>query len=107
MLYNDFCSFYREVVAPLKVTNPARKRLDGQSAGGSRDSAGEFIFGDRTWTVHTDTHLEPLQIAFDGFEEGINPFVVRETSRGFALTLSRELRAKQSTGFKHMYIYSW
>jgi len=107
MLHKDYCSFYREVVEPLKVNNPAQKRLDGRSSGGSRDSAGEFIFDNRTWTVHTDSHFEPLQIAFESFENGINPFVVRETARGLALTLTKELWEGQSTRFKHMYIYSW
>ena len=107
MTYRDFCSFYRQVVVPAKNKNPGHKRLDGKFSGGSRDSAGEFIFGDRKWTVHTDTHYEPLQIAFEGFKKGPVPFEVKETARGLALVLGKEFRAKQKTNFKYMYIYSW
>jgi len=107
VIHSDFATFYRSVVLPLRTKHPAQKRLDGQSSGGSRESAGQFHYLNKVWTVHMDTHLEPLQIAFDAFEQGSDPFRLQETARGLALALTPSFKAKQSTTYKHLYIYSW
>ncbi len=107
MVHPDFGTFYRSIVLPNQAKNPGQKRLDGKQTGGSRDSAGQFLYQNKAWTVHMDSNFEPLRIAYDAFEQGIDPFRFQDTARGIALALVPDLKSKQSGRHKYLYIYSW
>lgn len=106
-MYDDFLSFVRAVVQPGLVANPTHVRLDGERTGGSREVAGKFQHRSRVWTVHADTHYEPLLIAARDAEAGNDPFVEEDTPRGLALVLTATLQAAYPSPHKHLYIYSW
>jgi hypothetical protein len=107
VVYDDFLSFMRDVVLPRQAENPDHIRLDGATTGASRDVAGRFRHNGLIWVVHADTHYEPLTIAYTAAEAGADPFVEEDTPRGRCLVLTSELRARQHSPHKHMYIYSW
>ena len=106
-VHENFQSFVAAVVSPRRAANPDHIRLDGMTTGGSREVAGLFRHRGSVWTVHADTHYEPLLIAYQSMENGVEPFTQESTERGLCLVLSPDLRAKQTTPYKHMYIYSW
>jgi hypothetical protein len=107
VLYDDFLSFMRAEVLPRQATNPDHIRLDGATTGGSRDAAGRFRHHGVAWVVHEDTHYEPLMIAYAAAQAGVDPFVEENTARGRRLALTPELRARQRSPHKYLYIYSW
>ena len=107
MTHPDFVAFYNSIVIAILGQHPGYKRLDGKVTGGSRDSAGQFEYCGKFWTVHMDSHFEPLRIAFDGFQQGKDPFIVKETKKGQSLILAPEYKRIQSTKRKYMYIYTW
>ena len=109
MVNEDFLSFMRSVVLPRRSKYPSHIRLDGARTGGNRDAAGHFNHHGRTWVVHADTHFEPLLIAFDAAKKGTDPFVEEGTMspRGRCLVLTSQLRARQKSRHKYLYIYSW
>jgi hypothetical protein len=107
MVYDNFLSFTRGEVLTRRASNPGDVRLDGATSGGSRDVVGQFRHGESEWVVHADSHYEPLLIAYEAAEAGVDPFVEESTERGRCLTLTRELRAQQRSRHKYLYIYSW
>jgi hypothetical protein len=54
-----------------------------------------------------DTHYEPLMLALSTAEAGADPFMEEDTPRGRCLALTSELRARQRSPHKRLYIYSW
>lgn len=106
MEYDDFVSFMTDVVLPRQLSNPSDIRLDGQLTGGNREVAGTFWHNRRLWKVHSDTHYEPLLIALYAAEEGDDPFIEEGTDRGECLALIPELRSRQRSRHKYLYIYA-
>ena len=107
MVYDTFTRFMADVVFPLREKNPEYKRLDGWESGGNFEIAGRFQHIGRTWVVHSDTHYEPLLIAYRATEQdGSDPFVLEDRKTGLALNLRPDLRSQKSTKFKHLYIYA-
>jgi hypothetical protein len=93
-------------VLPARALNPAHRRLDGAQSGGNWDIAGVFEHHGKLWTVHADTHFEPLLVAYEASRRGSNPFVESPTKTRVALDLTDDLRAKLSAPrFKYIYIY--
>jgi hypothetical protein len=107
VVYDDFLSFMRAEVLPRQAANPDHIRLDGATTGGSRDVAGRFHHNGAVWVVHADTHYEPLMLACAAAEDGVDPFVEEDTARGRCLALSPDLRARQRSPHKYLYLYSW
>jgi hypothetical protein len=107
MVHDDFVSFMRAEVLPRREANPDHIRLDGASSGGTRDVAGRFRHNGLAWVVHADTHYEPLLIALTAAEAGKDPFVEEDTERGRCLSLTPELRTRQRSPHKYLYIYTW
>jgi hypothetical protein len=107
LAYDDFLSFMRRVVLPRKAANPDHIRLDGARTGGNLEKAGEFAHRGYVWNVYADTHYEPLLIAYSAAEGGNDLFIEEETSGGRSWALTPELKARQRTRPKHMYIYVW
>lgn len=107
MIHEDFLSFMRAEVLPRRAAHPKHIRLDGALTGGSRDVVGRFRHNGVDWVVHADTHYEPLMLAYEAAEAGADPFVEERTARGRCLALTSELRARQVSRRKYMYIYSW
>lgn len=107
MVYDDFVSFMKAEILPRKAAQPGATRLDGQTTGGSREIAGRFKYDGHAWVVHADTHYEPLDIAYEANLQGIRPFVEEPTDKGRSLALAPELRARQASAHKYLYIYRW
>lgn len=107
MVHDDFGSFMRAEVLPRQTANPEHIRLDGATTGSSRDVVGRFRHNSLDWVVHADTHYEPLMIAYSAAENGEDPFVEEDTPKGRCLSLTPELRARQRSPHKYLYIYSW
>ena len=80
------------------------RRLDGQHTGGNRAVAGEFRHLGKRWKVHSDTHYEPLLVAYEAATAGNDPFVEAPTRSGLSLDLNDQLRSKLSER-RHKYIY--
>lgn len=59
-----FTDFVERIALPRLLENPRAARLDGEVTGGNRNVAGRFYFGGRQWKVHSDTHFEPLLLAY-------------------------------------------
>jgi len=106
-VFDSFAEFVRREVLPRRVVHPDHARLDGRTAGGNWDVAGRFVHDGRVWTVHADSHYEPLLLAFEAAEAGENPFVESETNRGKRLDLALHLQARRGTRHRHLYIYVW
>ncbi len=108
MTYEDFPTFIRSSVLPRQKEKPNDIRLDGELTGGKRRSFGYFCYKGRVWKVDEDTRYEPLLLAFSAAEIGEDPFVVSDTAsgKGQCLHLREELRKRQRSRSKHMYIYS-
>lgn len=75
--YTDFKDFYTKAVEPLKAENNAYIRLDGKLKGDTRAVFAYFMYQDKKWKVNADTHIDRLKIAFDEFEKGKDPFVIK------------------------------
>jgi hypothetical protein len=103
---HNFIEFIKQKVISQKNANPDHIRLDGQPSGGNRSIFGCFQHLGRTWKVHSDTHYEPLMLAYDVAVKGGDPFVEVTTKRGgSSLVLQPEVKERQSSHYKHLYIY--
>jgi hypothetical protein len=107
VVYDDFVSFINAEILPRKAAQPDATRLDGQRTGGSREVVGRFRYDGYAWVVHADSHYEPLEIAYEAHLQGMRPFVQEPTDRGQSLALAPDLRARQSSAHKYLYIYRW
>jgi hypothetical protein len=105
--YPSYERFVVDVVLPRRQQNPAHRRLDGWSSGGNFAVAGFFVYQERRWKVHEDSHYEPLLIAYEAMTAGDPaPFVEEPTKHGASLNLKPNLRERMSsTRFKYLYIY--
>ncbi len=65
---DDFLSFMTNNVLPLRPAHPDRLRLDGQRCGGNRTEFGRFRWREKKWVVNSDTHLEPLLLAYQAVQ---------------------------------------
>ena len=106
-MHANFVSFMQAVVLPRRASHPDHLRLDGALTGGNREAAGEFQRNGIGWVVHSDTHYEPLLLAFASAKAGTDPFIEEKTKKGRCLSLKPEIRAQQKSKYKHLYIYSW
>jgi hypothetical protein len=108
MVHSDFISFMQSRVLPLYKEHPNYIRLDGETVGGKRKAFGYFRHKGRDWKVDEDTRFEPLVLAYEAAKLGADPFVESETRTGKAtcLSLSGNIKARQKSRAKHMYIYS-
>jgi hypothetical protein len=104
MVYNDFTQLMDTVLLPQRSKNPTHIRLDGKDSGGNREVAGRFLHQGNVWKIHSDTHYEPLIIAYEAItkDAAFDPFLEQPTTNGNCLVLKHELRRSK---FKHMYIY--
>lgn len=75
--FADFKEFYIKAVEPLKIANPTFARLDGKIKGDTRVVFAYFQYQDTKWKVTADTHIDRLKLAFDEFEKGNDPFVIK------------------------------
>ena len=101
-----FVKFIENQVIPKRKVNPDDKRLDGQSSGGNRTIFGCFQHYGRTWKVHSDTHYEPLMLAYKAAITGSDPFIEDKTEGGgLSLILQPEIKKHQNTKHKYLYIY--
>lgn len=105
-MYPNFIEFMKSVVLPRQAANPDHIRLDGARSGGNFDEAGRFQHRGQTRGVAEDSHYEPLKIALEAAEAGIDPFAEEPTKTGTCLVLKPELTAKYDSPHKHIYIYS-
>jgi hypothetical protein len=99
----------RDAVTPRLNRDPEGRRLDGASTGGNRQVFAFFQYRGKTWRVHSDTHFEPLLIAYRAVQSDptFDPFEERPTAQGgTCLELVSELRQQQSGRHKHLYIYA-
>ncbi|MDB5019269.1 MAG: hypothetical protein JWQ28_396 [Pedobacter sp.] len=87
-VYKDFQTFYTEAVLPLKKANHASIRLDGKLKGNTRIDCGYFLYQDKKWRVAADTHIVKLDLAFEEFNKGNDPFVIKATRDHKGETLS-------------------
>lgn len=88
--YNDFKDFYINSVIPLKQANPSYIRLDGQIGPGTQAAFGFFHHNGTKWKVDSDTEIEKLDVAFKIFDQGHDPFIVKETKKGQCLIIKDE-----------------
>lgn len=108
MTHPSYISFVENVVLPRRSKNPAHVRLDGQTTGGNRTTAGAFRGDGREWRVHEDSHYEPLLAAYEALKAGDPwPFVEAPTKTGTSLDLKPDLRQRLfERRHKYLYIYS-
>jgi hypothetical protein len=97
----------RQVILPRRFANPNHIRLDGALTGGSWEKVGEFQHHGLIWTVHADSHYEPLLLAYSAAEKGQDPFIEEDTPRGRSLALTPELKVLHKSRHKYLYIYRW
>lgn len=103
---STFVEFMDRVVRPAKKANPNDKRLDGQLSGGNRTVFGCFQHLGRTWKVHSDSHYQPLMLAYDEAVNGGDPFIENITKGGrYSLILQPRVKEHQSSKHKYHYIY--
>ena len=105
-----FNEFYEQIVLPAKKINPHHIRLDGEIAGGNRKIFGSFTHNNRIWKVHSDTHYEPLMLAYEYSCldcEKNDPFIMETTRNGSnCLALIDKLfRLQINSKYKYLYIY--
>lgn len=104
--FPNFAAFVEAVVLPLRAEHPTRRRLDGWPSGGNWEVAGRFRHADSLWTVHADTHFEPLLLAYEASQHGEDPFLVEPTKRGRSLNIQPALRARMTNPrLKYIYVY--
>ena len=104
---NTFTEFVERVALPRLLENPRATRLDGQDSGGNRKVAGRFFFAGKQWKVHSDTHFEPLLLAYwhaRRFSEA-STFERVATGSDEKLDLVTELRRVRASSHQHLYIY--
>lgn len=103
----SFTEFVERVALPRLLENPSALRLDGEVTGGNREVAGRFFFGGRQWKVHSDTHFEPLLLAYwhaRRFGE-TSTFERASTGSSERLALVPQLRRIRASPHQHLYIY--
>lgn len=103
--YPTFAAFVERVVLPGSEANLDYKRLDGWPSGGNLEVAGRFWRDGMRWKVHSDTHFEPMLMAYGYEQEGQEPFEHGETKNGRSLVLTEKLQAARNTPHRHLYIY--
>lgn len=104
--FSSFAAFVEAVVLPLRAEHPTYRRLDGWPSGGNWEVAGRFRYADSLWTVHADTHFEPLLLAYEAARNGDDPFLVEPTKKGRSLNVQPALRARMANPrFKYIYVY--
>jgi len=108
MIHRDFVGFMQDCVLPHREKHTADIRLDGELTGGKRKAFGHFSYKGSDWKVDEDTHYEPLELAYEAFKSGEDPFVVSATSagKGRCLLLTGKVRERQKSTAKYLYIYS-
>lgn len=105
--HGDFLSFMEDAVLPFLLKHPDFVRLDGEISGGNWDVFGRFKYAGREWSVHADTHVEPLFLAYEASKRGEDPFVEKLVQTGSRLDLITELqRRKKNPRYRHLYAYS-
>jgi len=102
-------TFYEWVVTeviPIHKNNMTWFRLDGWERGGNREVIGEFIYENRKWEVHGDTRFEPIFIAFNAIENGIDkdPFIIKNAKIRDCMTIKPEIYKNKR--YKYFYVYS-
>ncbi len=75
--FNDFKTFYKKAVEPLKKQNIGIVRLDGKLKGDTRNTFAYFWYRDKKWRVKADTHIDRLKIAFDQLILNDDPFIIK------------------------------
>ena len=99
-------TLYLSLIIPAQNANPNHKRLDGRTSGGNRNIFDCFQHYGRTWKMHSDTHCEPLMLAYNLAINDGDPFIENTTKGGNTLlVLQPEVKNRQSSGCKHLYIY--
>lgn len=104
---DTFTEFVERVALPRLLENPRALRLDGRDTGGNREVAGRFYFGSRQWKVHSDTHFEPLLLAYwhaRRFGEAAT-FERVVTGSDEKLDIVPELRRVRASPHQHLYVY--
>lgn len=101
--FENFKSFYEELVKPLKKANPEWLRLDGRIEKGNRTIYAYFQYQQIVWKVDADTHFEKLKLAFDKLQKEEEPFEIKSTqkNKGKCLTIKGE-----PTYNKKFYVYA-
>ena len=102
----SFVDFVESKVLPHRDAHPDWIRLDGAQSGGNWEIFGRFERAGARWKVHSDSHFEPLLIAYEAARAGDDPFVEAATTRGLRLDLRDDLAARVKSGFRHLYIYN-
>jgi len=69
------------------------------------DVAGTFEHFDKKWKVHSDTHYEPPNLAYEAVLRGEEPFLETDTERGRKLVLVEPLNATRESRHQYLYIY--
>jgi hypothetical protein len=104
--FPTFEAFIEAAVLPVRAQHPTRRRLDGWPSGGNWEIAGRFWHAEALWTVHADSHFEPLLLAYEAARRGEEPFIIESTQTRRALNLRSAQRAQMSDPrFKYIYIY--
>lgn len=103
---DSFASFVDEKVRPHLEANPNWKRLDGETTGSNDDVFGSFRYQGAAYRIHSDTHFEPIFVAYQAMQAGDEePFVESATKSGARLDLTPDLAAKVTGKSRHMYAY--
>jgi hypothetical protein len=105
VVYNDFLSFIRAEVLPRRAANPSDIGLSGATTVHSADVVAWFVHNGLAWGVYAATHYQPLMLAYAAVEAGTDPFVEEDTPQGRCLALTPELRARQRSPHRYLYIY--
>jgi hypothetical protein len=106
-IFDSFRSLMSSV-KDLERKHPTWIRLDGQTEGSSQRAFACFRHQGKLWKVDEDTRFEPLNLAYDAEEAGLDPFVPRPTSRSKSRTcleLKDDIRSRQKSKPKYLYIY--
>lgn len=110
MTFDSFREFVEQRVLPAQQRNPHHVRLDGKTSGGNREVFGVFRYRGKVWKVHSDTHYEPLLLAYEALASGNTqtPFdeVMTSRSSSACLDLIPSIRQRMvKPRFKYLYIY--
>lgn len=111
--YDTFTKFMEKYVKPrnygpnerLDQRDSNGNRVQGRAPKGNSVPAATFEYQNKIWDVHLDTHVHPLNIAFNDITQGHNDPFQRKFSRrhGMCLVLRADLWPTKTS--KHLYIY--
>ncbi len=103
--YPTFAAFVEDVVLPLRIKHPERKRLDGWEKGGNIAVAGRFHLGGAEWVAHEDCHFDPLLLAYWSARArgDARTFVRADTKKGVRLDLAPDLQALHWSRWRYLY----